>query len=463
MNQATSARELEAIAAVVAEHPEGVGISGLHEALGGINRRTLQRRLAHLVKSGRIIGEGQSVARVYKPRIRVSPAPESARHMAEPGAGYEAYVPVSSAGADIRARIRQPLAQRCPAGYDREFLERYEPGISQYLPDPIRLQLHEIGYTSAAGQAAGTYAKSIIGRLSLDLPWASSRLEGNTYTRHEAKNLIESGKLVTGKDVLEAQMILNHKAAIEILLENADETGFDIFTFRNLHAVLSQNLLPDDGVSGHLRRQPLKILGTAFHPSAMPQFIEENFTLLLEKAGAITDPFEQAFFLMVHIPYLQPFVNVNKRVSRLGANISLIKHNLCPMSFLDVPGIAYTEGTLGVYEFKRIELLRDVFVWAYERSCQNYLPAATTPPAPDPLKIRYQQELVTAVQMLVRGKLAATESNIRRAASAIPEQDREAFMRLLAEAMKYLDEGRIARYRLNRSEYAEWAAAGKTP
>ncbi|MDR1229391.1 MAG: Fic family protein [Azoarcus sp.] len=467
MNRTANAREFEMIVAMVAEHPEGIGISGLHEAIsarfGNINRRTLQRRLVYLVKCGRIVDEGRSVARVYKPRAPASPAPGGAWRVAGPGASYEPYVPVSSDGAEIRAMVRQPLTQRGPAGYDLAFLERYEPGISQYLPDAIRLQLHEIGHTSAAGQAAGTYANSIVDRFSLDLSWASSRLEGNTYTRHDARSLLESGKVAAGKDILETQTILNHKAAVEMLVENAGEIDFDIFTFRNLHAVLSQNLLHDDGVSGHLRRQPLKILGTAFHPLAMPQFIEDSFKLLLDKAGAIPDPFEQAFFLMVQIPYLQPFVDVNKQVSRLGANIPLIKHNLCPMSFLDVPGLAYTEGTLGIYEFRRVELLRDVFVWAYERSCQNYLSAAAAPPAPDPLKIRYQQELIAAVQMLVRGKMAATASNIRRAASAIPGQDREAFMRLLADAMKHLDEGRLARYRLKRSEYVAWIDAGGKP
>ncbi|MDR1661184.1 MAG: Fic family protein [Azoarcus sp.] len=465
MNQTTNAREFETIAAVLAEHPQGIGISGLHEALsariGTINRRTLQRRLTHLVESGRIASEGQSVARIYRSRAPTQPAAESARRVAEPGAGYEPYAPVSESGSEVRALVRQPLAQRSPTGYDREFLESYEPGVSRYLSGSICLQLHEIGRTPAQGQAAGSYAKSIINRLLLDLPWASSQLEGNTYARRDAKDLIESGKLAAGKDILEAQMILNHKDAVEVLVENADEIGFDIFTFRNLHAVLSQNLLRDDAASGHLRRQALEISGTTFHPSAMPQFIESGFKLLLEKVNAISDPFEQAFFLMVQIPYLQPFVSVNRRVSRLGANISLIKHNLCPISFLGVPEIAYTEGTLGVYEFKRIELLRDVFVWAYERSCQNYLAAATTPPAPDPLKIRYQQELATAVQTLVRGKITATESNIRRMADAIPDQDRKAFMRLLAEAMKNLDEGRLARYRLKRSEYAEWISAEK--
>lgn len=37
-------------------------------------------------------------------------------------------------------------------------------------------------------------------------------------------------------------MILNHEAAIEMLVKDADAVGFDAFTFKNLHAVLSQEL-----------------------------------------------------------------------------------------------------------------------------------------------------------------------------------------------------------------------------
>jgi hypothetical protein len=46
---------------------------------------------------------------------------------------------------------------------------------------------------------------------------------------------------------------------------------------------------------------------------------------------------EQAFFALVHLAYLQAFEDVNKRVSRLAANIPLIRGNLCPLSFVDVP------------------------------------------------------------------------------------------------------------------------------
>jgi Fic family protein len=121
-----------------------------------------------------------------------------------------------------------------------------------------------------------------------------------------------------------------------------------------LHAILSENLLHDEDACGRLRRRAVDISGSAFHPLAMPQVLEDCFLLLLQKASAIPDPFEQAFFVMVQLPYLQPFEDVNKRVSRLGANIPLIRNNLCPLSFIDVPEQAYIDGTLAVYEFKRI-------------------------------------------------------------------------------------------------------------
>src|SRR5437773_2412409 len=100
-------------------------------------------------------------------------------------------------------------------------------------------------------------------------------------------------------------------------------------------------------------------------PNCDPTVIQECFDLLVTKANRIKDPFEQAFFLMVRIPYLQAFDDVNKRTSRLAANIPLIQNNLCPLSFIDVPEEMYINGLLGVYELKRVELLRDIFAWSY--------------------------------------------------------------------------------------------------
>jgi hypothetical protein len=122
---------------------------------------------------------------------------------------------------------------------------------------------------------------------------------------------------------------------------------------------------------------------------------------------------------MVHIPYLQPFLDVNKRVSRLGANIPLIKHNLSPLSFVDVPEQAYVEGTLGVYELNRFELLRDVFVWAYERSCQRYVAIKESLPEPDPLRLRNREALISVVSEIVRGGKQVDMRTIRGLATPL--------------------------------------------
>ena len=455
----TQTENLTLIEALIAEQPQGIGIAALEKALAqrtgaAVQRRTLQRRLERLLKNGRIVAEGQSIALVYKPALSSAAASVA---KAQPGAEAELYVPVSPEGTAIRERVRLALMHRRPVGYQREFLEAYRPGVTFYLPESIRAQLHEMGRTPVGGRPAGTYARDIMNRLLVDLSWASSRLEGNTYSRLDTQNLIEFGQIAKGKDAQETQMILNHKAAIEMLIEDAEQVGFDAFTFQNLHAVLSQNLLREESACGRLRRRPVEISGTVFQPLAMPQVLEDCFRLLLQKADAIPDPFEQAFFLMVQLPYLQPFEDVNKRVSRIGANIPLIKHNLCPLSFMDVPERAYVEGTLGVYELNRVELLQDVFVWAYERSCQRYLAITQSMIEPDPLKIKYREALIEAVQAVVKGLLAPDPQTLAQLAAGLASAaDQAAFAQLLADALRQLHEGSVARYRLKRSEFLAW-------
>ncbi len=466
MPRATQTEELKLIESIVAAHPTGIGIATIEAEMARRkgdkpNRRTLQRRLQKLIDEQCVTTEGESIALVYKlVPGSVVPASGSITLTATTTAEAALYVPVSPEGAPIRDQVRLPLMYRRPVGYQREFLETYQPGTTFYLPESLRHQLHEMGRTPGNERPAGTYARDILGRLLVDLSWASSKLEGNTYSRLDTQNLIEFGQIAKGKDAIETQMILNHKAAIEMLIEDADEVGFDAFTFKNLHAVLSQDLMRDPQASGRLRRRPVNISGTVFYPLALPQVIEDCFTLLLAKAAAISDPFEQAFFLMVQLPYLQPFEDVNKRVSRIGANIPLFKHNLCPLSFIDVPERAYMEGTLGVYELNQIELLRDVFVWAYERSCQRYLAITQTMVEPDPLKIKYREALIQAVQTIVKGLRQPSLAVIAEVAQDYAtEADQAAFREMLAVALQQLHEGSIARYRLRHSEYIAWQHA----
>jgi Fic family protein len=114
---------------------------------------------------------------------------------------------------------------------------------------------------------------------------------------------------------------------------------------------------------------------------------------LLATASAIDDPYEQAFFAMVHLPYLQPFDDLNKRVSRLAANIPFIRANLSPLSFTAVPRDVYTQAMLGVYELNRTELLRDVFICGYERSAARYTAIQQSLGEPGPFRLRYRDAL----------------------------------------------------------------------
>jgi hypothetical protein len=353
---------------VIAAHAEGIGLPTLMQALDDrFTRRTLQRRLADLADAGRIvkIGKGRAV------KYRLAPITGESRTTQSQSAEAvgEIYVPLSPESAGIKAYVRQPRQQRRPVSYNLEFLEQYRPNQTAYLPEPLHAQLHTMGRSPMDHAPAGTFARDILNRLLIDLSWASSRLEGNTYSRLDTERLIEFGQAAEGKDALETQMILNHKASIEFLVQDADRIGFNPETIIALHALLSDGLLPDPQACGRLRRRPVEIGGSVYLPIALPQRLEELFAIILGMAAEIIDPFEQAFFAMVHLPYLQPFEDVNKRVSRLAANISLIQRNLCPLSFIDVPERAYVDAILGVYELNRIELLCDVFVWAYERSC----------------------------------------------------------------------------------------------
>lgn len=110
------------------------------------------------------------------------------------------YIPTSSEGADIRAHVSQPRHLRSPVGYRLEFLEQYHPNHTAYLPQGLREQLHALGRSPAAQTPAGTFAKDILNRLLIDLPWASSHLEGNTYSRLDTARLIEYGQAAEGTD-----------------------------------------------------------------------------------------------------------------------------------------------------------------------------------------------------------------------------------------------------------------------
>ncbi|MDR3624188.1 MAG: Fic family protein [Chlamydiales bacterium] len=458
MAKQISNKILDAILQIVERFSQGASLGDILQVLmPTMAKRSLQRYLTLLVMEGRLNISGKARSRRY--HLPVAEAIISVKDESLADRQTEILIPLSSTALSIRTNVRRVIQARHPVGYNREFLDKYRPNETYYLSESMRNYLFKIGKSPNGKRPAGTYAKQILNRLLIDLSWNSSRLEGNTYSLLETERLLELGEVSEGKDSLEAQMILNHKAAIEFIVELADQMKFNSFIIFNLHALLSDNLLRDQRACGALRSQPVGIAKSVYQPLAIPQLISEYFQQILDTANAITDPFEQSFFVMVQLPYLQPFLDVNKRVSRLAANIPLIRENLCPLSFVDVPEDEYVSGLLGVYELNRIELLREVFVWAYERSSSLYSATRQELGEPDPFRLRYRDLIITTVREIICGcmdKLAAITFIRKKASECVVPNDQAKFIEIIEIELMSLHKGNIARFRLKPLEYDVW-------
>jgi hypothetical protein len=440
---------------VLSDAFEGIGTDELQGLLRPeVSRRTLQRHLSALVSADRIVSEGAGRATRYL--LPKAPGIEKPDEKAV----EREYIPLSPSAEEVRKAVAKPLSARTAIGYQRSFLDRYRPNESAYLSRQVVAHLAAIGASADIGRPAGTFAGQVLSRLLADLSWGSSRLDGNTYSLLDTKTLIAAGKPAKVKDPAETQMILNHRAAIEFMVDLGDELAFDLQTILNLHAILSDNLLPDPSASGRLRRIGGRIAESVYQPPDLPPLIEEYFQRVVDTAAAIREPVEQAFFAMVHFSYLQPFEGANEQVSRLAANISLLRANLSPLSFIEVPVRTYLDGLLGVYELNRVELLRDVFVWAYERSAQRYVAVRRSLGEPDEFRLRFRNELIEIVGVVVRGPTAPTVGEITRLASPrIPAEHLDDFVRVAMGEFENLHDGNFGRFRLRPSEYYTWRNA----
>lgn len=440
---------LEEIETVIRQYPEGVRLDELYKT-GALTlaRRTLQRHLHSLVQTGRLTVSGKGIHCRY--------------HACTSTSAYGTWqIPVTSMSLEIQRSVNQPLEQRVPVKYNPDFLNSYHPNKTYYLTPERRAHLKQIGshHTSDPQPIAGTVARKILHHLLIDLSWNSSRLEGNTYSLLETERLLEFGEISENKSTVDTQMLLNHKAAIEFLIEEAEEINYNRATILNLHALLSDNLLSNQKACGRLRNIPVAIAKTVYCPINIPHLIEEHFQKILDIANKIQDPFEQAFFTMVHLPYLQPFEDVNKRVSRLAVNIALIKNNYSPLSFVDVPEKAYIDGLLGVYELNRPELFSDVFMWAYERSVARYTTARQVLGEPDLFRLKYREQIIEVIKHLIDHCLATHDSVTYLdtwTQTHIEPADRLRFKEVIETALLDLHEGNIARFKIRTAEFIKW-------
>lgn len=415
---------------------------------------TVKRQLDALREAGLVLREGHGRATRYRITDHAAPSTGgTVAPIASPASGAGGLV-WSKHGQALLAQLRQPLAARAPVGYQRAFVDDYVPNQSFLLP-PLRAHALADEGRMQGQLPAGTYARKVLEPLLLDLSWSSSRLEGNRYSLLATQELFQRG--TAGED-LDAVMLLNHKAAIEFMVDAVPEYGLTSAVISNLHAILMQDLLADAEGLGRIRQTVVNIRDTTYIPVQAPLLLQEMYDRVVEKARLIKNPVESAFFLWVNLAYLQPFEDGNKRTSRLSANIPLMLYNCAPLSFLDVDAQDYAYAMMGVYERCDVTLAVELFIWVYQRSIQKYAIQLDAAGVPDPVRLRFREKLNEAIGRVVREHQT---TNAAVAALGLSEDEARAFLPLLAQELRVLDLHNCARYRLPMGQVRQWIDAGR--
>ncbi len=211
--------------------------------------------------------------------------------------------------------------------------------------------------------------KKELERLAIDLSWKSSQIEGNTYSLLETERLLKDRETAAGKTKEEAIMLLNHKDAIDFIVENPDYlTPLTISKIEDIHSLLIKELAVDK----NLRRRRVGISGTNYRPLDNEFQIREALESVCELVNKKENIFEKALLILLLISYIQPFVDGNKRTARIVSNAILMNYNYCPISFRTVDSIDYKKAMLLFYEQNNISRFKEIFINQFEFAVKTY-------------------------------------------------------------------------------------------
>ena len=206
-------------------------------------------------------------------------------------------------------------------------------------------------------------------RLSIDLCWKSSQIEGNTYTLLETERLIKDKVTAVGRTKEEAVMLLNHKEALDFILENPNYLKpLSIYKIEDIHSILTKEL----SIERNLRNKRVGISGTNYRPLDNQFQIEEALELSLNIINLKTNVFERALLALALISYIQPFMDGNKRTARIVSNAILIDENYCPLSYRTTDSLEYKKAMLLFYEQNNLSAIKQIFIDQFEFAVNTY-------------------------------------------------------------------------------------------
>ncbi len=268
--------------------------------------------------------------------------------------------------------IRVPFFSREKKKYNPAFLGSYLPNVTSFFTKNQKDTLHNALRDINLDTDFFLNNKRLLETTLIDLSFASSSLEGNTYDYVDTEILVKYNEIAKDKTKDDTQMILNHKKCIEYMVYYKKELPFTKRTFCEIHTLLGDKLLQRENL-GIIRTRIVEISMSAYTPLDNQYQLEEEFEIFLTKLEQIEDPFEQSIFILVFIPYFQIFLDINKRTSRMSANLPLLKHNMPLISFLAVVKRDYIDAILAIYELNDPSLMAQVFAENYILNMHRYM------------------------------------------------------------------------------------------
>lgn len=300
---------------------------------------TVKRILAGLVESGQAVVIGQGRATRYSVSAQA--------HVTMP--------------LNIDTYFEKETDERIvQTDFNFELINDILPKVELFTPqEKEQLDALQAQFTKNIKDITPTEYRKEMERLGIDLSWKSSQIEGNTYSLLETEKLLKEKQTAQGKTKEEAVMLLNHKDALDYILEEPEHLKeLTIRRIEELHTLLVKELDVDKGI----RRRRVGVIGTNYRPLdnefQIREALEDSCRLINGKESV----FEKALLALVLISYIQAFSDGNKRTARMTSNAILIANRYCPISFRTVDSVDYKKAMLIFYEQNNISAFKKIFI-----------------------------------------------------------------------------------------------------
>ncbi len=327
-----------------------VSSSEIFEGLStSVSYATVKRRLSRLIDKNLLTKKGQGKSTKYL----ISPS-------------YEILYPV-----DIEKYYEREIDERdIRESFNLQLIPKTLKECSVFTTNElVQLGLLQKKFEKNIAQLSETEYKKELERLAIDLSWKSSQIEGNTYSLLETERLLKEKETASGKTKEEAIMLLNHKEAIDFIIEYPDYLiPLSVPKIEDIHSLLIKEL----GVDKNIRKRRVGISGTNYRPLDNEFQISEALSDMCELVNGKENVFEKALLLLVLISYIQPFADGNKRTARIVSNAILMNHKYCPISFRTVDSVEYKKAMLLFYEQNNISSMKAIFIDQFTFAVNTY-------------------------------------------------------------------------------------------